>query len=125
MGVARRPIDVVTETSEPVDGPAPLLGGRTWVHMAWWLFAWNVGVPIRLLGMLGTPRAALSMERSVGMLVVDQTSWAIVTYAVAIVLLFVTSLSLWVTLIFPAWVLGVSILILVQNYRRRTAPQVS
>lgn len=50
---------------------------------------------------------------------------AIVTYAVAIVLLFVTSLSLWVTLIFPGWVLGVSILILVQNYRRRAAPQVS
>ena len=42
-----------------------------------------------------------------------------VTYAVAVVLLFVTTLSLWVTLIFPAWVLGVSILILVQNYRRR------
>jgi hypothetical protein len=44
---------------------------------------------------------------------------AFVTYAVAIVLLFVTTLSLWATLIFPAWVLGVSILILVQNYRRR------
>ena len=43
-----------------------------------------------------------------------------VTYAVAIVLLFVTTLSLWVTLIFPAWVFGVSILILVQNYRRKT-----
>jgi hypothetical protein len=50
---------------------------------------------------------------------------AIVTYAVAILLLFVTSVSLWATLIFPAWVLGVSILILVQNYRRRAAPQVS
>ena len=44
---------------------------------------------------------------------------ALVTYAVALVLLVVTTLSLWVTLIFPAWVLGVSILILVQNYRRR------
>lgn len=43
---------------------------------------------------------------------------AFVTYAVAIVLLVVTTLSLWVTLIFPAWVLGVSVLILVQNYRR-------
>ena len=41
-----------------------------------------------------------------------------VTYAVALVLLFVTTLSLWVTLIFPAWVLAVSILILVANYRR-------
>jgi hypothetical protein len=44
---------------------------------------------------------------------------AFLTYAVALVLLVVTTLSLWVTLIFPAWVLGVSILILVQNYRRR------
>ena len=44
-----------------------------------------------------------------------------VTYAVAIVLLFVTTLSLWVTLIFPVWVFAVSILILIQNYRRNTA----
>jgi hypothetical protein len=46
---------------------------------------------------------------------------AFVTYAVAVVLLVVTTLSLWVTLIFPAWVLAVSVLILVQNYRRGTA----
>ena len=43
---------------------------------------------------------------------------AFVTYAVALVLLFVTTVSLWATLIFPAWVLGISILILVTNYRR-------
>jgi hypothetical protein len=41
-----------------------------------------------------------------------------VTYAVALVLLFVTTLSLWVTLIFPVWVLAVSVLILITNYRR-------
>lgn len=46
---------------------------------------------------------------------------AIVTYLVAAVLLVVTSVSLWVTLIFPAWVLGVSILILSINYRRGPA----
>lgn len=45
---------------------------------------------------------------------------AFITYAVALVLLVITTLSVWVTLIFPAWVLGVSILILVQNYRRRS-----
>jgi len=44
---------------------------------------------------------------------------AFATYAVALVLLVVTTLSLWVTLIFPVWVLGVSILILAQNYPRR------
>jgi hypothetical protein len=42
-----------------------------------------------------------------------------VTYAVAIILLFVTTLSLWATLIFPIWVFAVSILILVQNFRRQ------
>jgi len=46
---------------------------------------------------------------------------AIVTYLIAVVLLVVTSLSVWVTLIFPAWVFGVSVLILVQNYRRRSS----
>lgn len=44
-----------------------------------------------------------------------------VTYGVALVLLFVTTLSLWATLIFPAWVLGVSILILFLNYRRNAS----
>lgn len=48
---------------------------------------------------------------------------AITTYGVAAVLLVVTSVSLWVTLIFPAWVLGVSILILYLNFRRRSAPE--
>ena len=46
---------------------------------------------------------------------------AIVTYVAAAVLLIVTSVSLWVTLIFPAWVFGVSILILFINYRRPAA----
>jgi hypothetical protein len=50
---------------------------------------------------------------------------AFVTYAVALVLLFVTTLSLWVTLIFPVWVFGVSILILVRNYRRRASAALS
>src|SRR5690349_8736777 len=44
---------------------------------------------------------------------------AFVTYAVALVLLVVTTVSLWATLIFPVWVFVVSVLILVQNFRRR------
>ncbi len=43
---------------------------------------------------------------------------SLVTYAVAAVLLFVVSLSLWVTLIFPAWAFAVSIYLLVRSYRR-------
>ncbi len=41
-----------------------------------------------------------------------------ITYAVAAVLLFVVSLSLWVTLIFPAWAFLVSLYLLVRSYRR-------
>ena len=37
---------------------------------------------------------------------------AVVTYLLALALLLVTTVSLWVTLVFPAWVLLVSVLIL-------------
>ena len=40
------------------------------------------------------------------------------TYAVAAVLLFVTSFSAWVGLIFPAWALVISVFLLVRSYRR-------
>ncbi len=40
-----------------------------------------------------------------------------VTYAVALVLLFVVSLSLWVTLVFPGWALAISVYLLIRNYR--------
>ena len=40
---------------------------------------------------------------------------AVVTYLLAVVLLLVVSRSLWITLVFPAWVCGVSMFILVRN----------
>jgi len=43
--------------------------------------------------------------------------WAFVTYGLALVLLVSISYSLWVPLIFPAWVLAVSIYILILNFR--------
>jgi hypothetical protein len=42
---------------------------------------------------------------------------AATTYVLAAVLLFVINLSLWIGLVFPAWVLGVSLLILVRQRR--------
>jgi hypothetical protein len=39
----------------------------------------------------------------------------VVTYLVALALLVVTTLSLWATLLFPGWVLGVSVLLLVTS----------
>jgi hypothetical protein len=45
--------------------------------------------------------------------------WALVTYALALVLLVSTSLSSWVPLIFPGWVLAVSVYILILSLRER------
>lgn len=46
-------------------------------------------------------------------------SWALLTYALALVLLLSISYSLWVTLIFPIWVLVVSVYFLIQNLRKQ------
>ena len=43
--------------------------------------------------------------------------WAFVTYALAFLLLVSIGLSLWVTLIFPGWVLAVSVYFLIRNQR--------
>jgi hypothetical protein len=46
-------------------------------------------------------------------------AWAFVTYVLALILLVSISYSIWVPLIFPAWVLAVSIYILILNFRNR------
>ncbi len=48
-----------------------------------------------------------------------QRGWAFLTYALALVLLVSVSLSSWVTLIFPGWVLAVSIYILILSLREQ------
>jgi hypothetical protein len=46
--------------------------------------------------------------------------WVVaITYLVALMLLVVVTLSVWVTLVFPAWVCVISILILLASFRRR------
>jgi hypothetical protein len=46
--------------------------------------------------------------------------WAFLSYVLALVLLVSINFSLWVTLIFPGWVLVISIIILVQNLSKPT-----
>ncbi len=41
---------------------------------------------------------------------------ALVTYAAALILLFIVNISLWVNLLFPGWVLGVSVVMLIRKY---------
>ena len=44
-----------------------------------------------------------------------------ITYLLALMLLLIINLSLWVTLIFPAWVFFISVLILIMNFRQTHA----
>ena len=46
--------------------------------------------------------------------------WALLTYALALILLVTISFSLWVTLVFPAWVFAVSAYILIRNQLDRS-----
>jgi hypothetical protein len=46
-------------------------------------------------------------------------AWAIVTYGLSLVLLLSIGFSLWILLIFPAWVLAVSVRLLILNLRTR------
>ena len=47
---------------------------------------------------------------------------AIITYAAATTLLLIATLSLWATLVFPAWVLLVSLHILLRTFGRSSRP---
>ena len=51
--------------------------------------------------------------------------WVILTYALALVLLLSISLTVWVTLIFPGWVLVISTTFLISNLRDRPAAAIS
>ena len=71
----------MTETTGRIDRPAALFGARDWTHIAWWLLAWNAAVPIRLVGMLlDAPPRPGTIAPVIGTLVLEQTSWAVVTY---------------------------------------------
>jgi hypothetical protein len=54
-----------------------------------------------------------------------QRAWAIVTYALALVLLVSIAYSLWVTLIFPGWVLAVSVYFLILALRHPSQASLS
>ena len=47
---------------------------------------------------------------------------ALITYLLALLLLVVINLSLWVVLVFPAWVFGISVLFLLSNMNRKEQP---
>ena len=73
--------DAVTETPNRGDRPAAPSRSPGWAHVVWWLLAWNAAVPIRFIGMIvdGARRPG-AMGPVIGTLVLEQTSWAVVTY---------------------------------------------
>jgi hypothetical protein len=49
-----------------------------------------------------------------------QRGWALLSYALALVLLLSISFSVWMTIIFPTWVLAVSVYFLILNLRNQS-----
>lgn len=86
---------------------------------------YNIGRSLvsQITNVYGLRMAAVFMLSSATMWMRTQIvpRWlAIITALLALVLLFTIGLSLWLTLIFPVWMLIVSLLILISNYRRNT-----
>jgi hypothetical protein len=46
--------------------------------------------------------------------------WTVLTYTLALLVLVTINLSLWVTLVFPGWVLVISVTILIQNLNKQS-----
>jgi signal transduction histidine kinase len=64
-----------------VDTPAAPFTGRGWVHLAWWLVAWNAVVPLRLVRMILSPlRPPGYMGPVIRELTLEHTTWAVATY---------------------------------------------
>jgi hypothetical protein len=67
---------------------------------------------IRMAGVFMISFATIALRTAV-----LSRAWAIATYAVALVLLLSIGYTLWVTLVFPAWVLAVSVIFLITKER--------
>jgi len=89
-------------------------GGSTTYLYARFMFAQIFNVyALRMAAVFQISQATLWVRTGV------MPRWmSLLTYAVALVLLFVVAQSIWVILIFPAWVLLVSVYILVVSLRR-------
>jgi len=69
---------------------------------------------LRMAGVFMTSLATMFLRTGV------MPRWiALVTYGLALVLLLSVSLTMWLTLVFPGWVFGISLFMLITNYRRR------
>jgi len=69
---------------------------------------------LRMAGVFMTSLATMFLRTGV------MPRWvALVTYVLALLLLLSINLSVWLTLVFPAWVFMISLLILIANYRQR------
>jgi len=69
---------------------------------------------LRMAGVFMTSLATMILRTGV------MPRWvALTSYGLAILLLLSVSLTIWLTLVFPLWVLAISLIILITNYRQR------
>jgi hypothetical protein len=94
--------------------PGLLQGSGIYVFARVIIHAINTVYATRMAGMYMTVLGTIWVRTQV------MPRWlALLTYALALVLLFGVGFTTWVTMIFPAWVFLISVLILILDYRSR------
>ena len=90
------------------------------------IYSYNLVVINQIINIYSLRMAAVFMISAATMWIRTgvMVRWlAILTYLLALLLLLASSLSLWSSLIFPLWMILVSVLIFIANYRRQRGEQ--
>jgi hypothetical protein len=92
--------------------PEMLEGSAMYIFSRVVIYQINIGYATRMAGMFMFVLGTIWVRTRV------MPRWlSFLTYALALVLLFGVGFTTWVTMIFPAWVFLISVLILISNYR--------
>jgi hypothetical protein len=98
-------------TAYTIEGQAIVESG-TYTYGRAVMYVFSNTYAVRMAGVFMISFATIALRTGV-----MSRAWAIVTYVLALVLLFSIGYTLWVTLVFPAWVLAISVIFLIWEKR--------
>ena len=98
-------------TAYSIQGQA-LVESGTYTYGRALMYVFSNTYAVRMAGVFMISFATIALRTGV-----MSRAWAIVTYVLALVLLLSIGYTLWVTLVFPAWVLAVSTIFLITEKR--------
>jgi Na+/phosphate symporter len=89
-----------------------IVEGGTYTYGRALMYVFSNTYAMRMAGVFMISFATIALRTGV-----MSRAWAIVTYVLALVLLLSIGYTLWVTLVFPAWVFAVSVIFLITEKR--------